>query len=121
MTTFTCWQCGAPLEGLPLPLGRSAECPQCRAGLRVCRLCTFFDPRASKQCREPQAELVQDKERANFCDYFRPRAGEGPPGSGTAERARSGLDALFGGSAGAAGPGDADAARQALDNLFGKK
>jgi hypothetical protein len=120
-TILTCWRCGAPLEGLPLPIGRSAECPQCRVGLRVCRLCEFYDQQASKQCREPQAEPVQEKERANFCDYFRPRPGGGPTGSAAAERARSGLDALFGSPAGAASPGGEEAARQALANLFGKK
>jgi hypothetical protein len=108
------------LDDLPLPVGRSADCPQCRAELRVCRLCAFFDQRASNQCREPQAELVREKERANFCDYFKPRAPEGqtaPPG----EQARAGLEALFGGRAGAASPQSEDAARQALDKLFGKK
>jgi hypothetical protein len=29
----------------------------------------------AKQCRETVAEEVKDKERANFCDYFKPRAG----------------------------------------------
>ncbi|MDA8165346.1 MAG: hypothetical protein M0017_10005, partial [Desulfobacteraceae bacterium] len=75
MTVLACWQCGAPLEGLPVPLGRSAECPRCRAALRVCRLCAFYDPAASGQCREPQAEPVPEKERPTFCDYFRPGKG----------------------------------------------
>ena len=29
----------------------------------------------AKHCREPIAEEVKDKERANFCDYFKPRPG----------------------------------------------
>jgi len=70
---LVCWKCGASLDDLPLPLARHAECPGCRADLHVCRLCTFYDTRVAKGCREPIAELVTNKERANFCDYFSAR------------------------------------------------
>lgn len=55
---------------LTLPVGRRDECPYCHADLHTCRQCRFFDPAVHNQCREPQTELVVDKEKANFCDYF---------------------------------------------------
>jgi len=30
----------------------------------------FYDRAVSKQCRETVAELVREKEKANFCEYF---------------------------------------------------
>jgi hypothetical protein len=70
---LVCWKCGAPLDEVPLPLSRQAECPACRAWLHVCRLCEFYDPRLTSKCREERAEEVRDREVANFCDYFKPR------------------------------------------------
>ena len=68
------------------------------------------------------AEEVKDKERANFCDYFKPRPGAYVPADVAASsKARSDLDALFGGGPkGAAEPTAAERARGELDNLFKK-
>jgi hypothetical protein len=41
-------------------------------------------------------EEVRDKTRANFCDYFKPKAGAWNGGGAANERARSDLDKLFG-------------------------
>lgn len=43
---------------------------KCRADLRVCLNCTFYDPKVAQQCRERRAEPVLDKEAGNFCEYF---------------------------------------------------
>jgi hypothetical protein len=56
----------------------------------------FYDRAAPKQCREPAAELVNNKERANYCDYFvfsefRTAGAQG----GEAEKSRKALDNLF--------------------------
>jgi len=127
---LVCWKCGACIDALPLPLGRAAECPACRAELHVCRLCEFYDPRVSQACREPIADQVKDKERSNFCGYFQPRpSAYSVPDNSGAQAARSQLDALFGGAAGEAGadasnadgprlPGDAG--REQLEDLFKK-
>jgi hypothetical protein len=51
----------------------------------------------AKQCREPTAEEVRDKERANFCDHFKPRAGAWTPANTAAvDAARAELERLFG-------------------------
>jgi hypothetical protein len=94
-----------PLEGLVLPVGRREECEHCSSSLHVCRMCDFFDRSASKQCREPMADEVTDKEHANFCDYFRPRSGLTAGADPDAANSRARLEALFGGSGGKPAPG----------------
>jgi hypothetical protein len=92
-----CWKCGASLAEYTLPLRRIEECRACRAELYVCRMCEFYDTAVAKHCREPVAEEVKDKTRANFCDYFRPTpAAYRPDDQSAAERAKAQLEALFG-------------------------
>ena len=52
-------------------VGRRDTCPSCMADIRTCKMCQFYDPKAYNECRESSAERVQDKEKANFCDYFK--------------------------------------------------
>lgn len=93
-----CWRCGASLASLALPLGRTEECPKCRSQLHVCRMCRSWDRSRLKQCREEGAEEVRDKERANFCDWFKPRPGAFDAAVAAAEAAaRAAADGLFGG------------------------
>ncbi len=115
-----CWRCGAALVDVLLPLPREVLCRACNAPLHVCLLCEFRDPRVAKQCREPIAEEVKDKTRANFCDYFRPRPGAHvAPDADALAGARAGLEALFGGAP--ATPQAQDPARAGLDALFGTR
>lgn len=115
---LVCWRCGRPLGDLPLPLGRRSECPACHAELHVCRMCRHFDPAKARQCREPMAEEVKDKLRANFCDWFQPRTdAHAETGRQPAPGGRAALDALFGGEADR--PPRAEDPRRALDDLFG--
>jgi len=100
MASWQCVACGRELR-LPARVGRRDLCPGCGAELRSCRQCTFYDPSVYNACREPQADRVLDKERANFCEYFHP--GAGGPASGAsaagvgdvAQDARARLGALF--------------------------
>jgi hypothetical protein len=92
-----CWKCGASLSALSLPFGRRENCRACGSELHVCRLCVDYDPRVAHQCREPTAEEVRDKEHANFCDHYKPRAGAyEPPRTAAADAARLELEKLFG-------------------------
>jgi hypothetical protein len=132
--SLNCWKCGHALDDMPKPLRRRDECPACGADLHVCRLCEFYEPSVAKSCREPVAEEVTDKERANFCDYFRGQPSVYSAGGvGEAESARSQLEAMFGvdGKSGdessVSDPEtlmdrkrtQADEARKQLDALFG--
>ncbi|HEX9852935.1 MAG TPA: hypothetical protein VGA68_07960 [Woeseiaceae bacterium] len=110
-----CYRCGASLAGLSLPLSRQDECPVCENYLHVCRMCIYFDRHVPRQCREDGAEEVLEKERPNFCDWFKPSASAFDiQSAGQAEQAKSALSALFGDSD-AAGPADDDALKKARD------
>jgi hypothetical protein len=120
---LVCWQCGASLAALSLPLQRLDECRQCHAELHACKLCRFYDVTVAKHCREPIAEEVRDKQRANYCDYFTPQPGAwSNTGLTAAAKAKAALDSLFGEvSSAAPAPSAADKARADLDALFGKQ
>ena len=119
MDALHCWRCGASLAELSPPIERRDECPACRAQLYVCKFCEFYDPRVAKQCREPVADEVKEKERANFCGYFKPNPHAYVPADTTAAgKAKADLDALFGGAG--ASSGSTSGARNDLDKLFGK-
>jgi hypothetical protein len=64
-----CWYCGSPITDAE-PIGRSHRCQTCGKDLRACKNCLFFLPGAQGNCREAGAEGQQDRERANFCDWF---------------------------------------------------
>ena len=70
--SISCYRCGASLASLSLPLSRQDECPECHNYLHVCKMCIYFDARVPRQCREDGAEEVRDKDRLNFCDWFKP-------------------------------------------------
>ena len=92
-----CYRCGASLAEISLPFLRLEECPSCANYLHVCRMCVFFDPTVPKQCREDDAEEVQEKERANFCEWFKPNdAAFDPAYSASEAKSRDELASLFG-------------------------
>src|SRR5947209_2710084 len=93
---LVCWKCGASLSAMSLPLMRHDECPKCRAQLHACKMCVDYDTRIAKHCREPTAEEVSDKARANFCGHFKPRPGAyAAPDTAQLEKAKAALDKLF--------------------------
>ena len=96
-----CFCCGSELPDNQ-PFHRSEQCSKCIADVRVCLNCTFYDPAAQWQCREHISEPVRDKDRGNFCDFFRARkdrpgsAGGTVPDHVEADEARSKFNQLFG-------------------------
>jgi hypothetical protein len=34
-------------------------------------MCGFFDTKAYNECREPTADRIVEKEKANFCDHYK--------------------------------------------------
>ena len=65
-----CYKCEQQLVA-PTIIGRNWECPHCYSDLHCCKSCRFYDSSAYNECREPVAERIVDKEKANFCDYFK--------------------------------------------------
>ena len=89
---MVCHACGAqvPLLGI---VGRRDECFKCHADLHVCKNCLHYDPNAYNECREPSADVVREKDRSNFCDYFTPGNGKGP--QDRAKDLKAAAEALF--------------------------
>ncbi|MBN1779718.1 hypothetical protein JW948_01210 [bacterium] len=88
-----CRYCGHEVV-LDHKVGREELCPECSSYLRCCRNCTLHDPAAYHECREPEADWVQDKSFGNFCDYFTPSDKPYTPDT-RRDDARKKLDALF--------------------------
>ena len=88
-----CFNCSneIPVVG---QVGRRDECPKCRSDVHVCKNCDFYDPKVYNECRETQADVVREKDRANFCDYFTPRKG-GAAGIDKKAALRAAAEALF--------------------------
>jgi hypothetical protein len=54
-----------------------------------------YDVAFNNSCREPVADLVADKERANFCEYFKPAVGRTVVAAPPKSEAQKKLEALF--------------------------
>lgn len=93
---ITCHACEKELF-IGRNVGRKEACPFCGADLRCCLNCSFFDPAASKQCREPVAELVKEKSKSNFCDFFvfMDSRSSGETDGRAIDQAHKALDELF--------------------------
>jgi hypothetical protein len=92
-TTISCFNCSKELN-FPGNIGRREECPFCRSDVHVCKNCEHYDPKVYNECRETQADIVREKDRANFCDYFTPRKGSSG-GIDKAAALRAAAEALF--------------------------
>ncbi len=117
--SFNCWKCGEKVEDIPLPLSRAETCRKCLADLHTCRQCEFYDTSKASACREPVAEHVSDKIRANFCGYL--TINNNPIShAGMKDSDVGALGELFGlDAAQALSPSTDEQAKNALDNLFG--
>ena len=106
------------LRDVPSTAVACAACYESVVHLHVCRMCRFFDPAVPAQCREDDAEEVVEKERVNFCEWFKPATGAFDPQLAAGEsRARSELAALFGDHE-SGDDGAGDEALQDAEDLF---
>lgn len=87
-------------------------------------MCIHYDPReATKQCHEDDAEEVNDKMAANFCEYFKPNPEAfDPTGFDAEQRAAQELESLFADdtSTAAATPDASEEALRDAEALFRK-
>ncbi len=91
-----CGACGTAIEfGSGERVGFRDACPSCHGDLHACRNCAHHDPGAYNECREPSAERVADRERANRCEWFAPRTGAPVPSRDPQASAHAALDSLF--------------------------
>ena len=89
-----CGRCGAKLQIVGNTLGRRETCPECDAELHACVHCRHHDESVAKGCKEPFAEVPEDKASANFCDFFQIGEGERRDGA-KKEDLLSAAEALF--------------------------
>jgi len=90
-----CYNCLTELDLAPAQkVLRHEECDKCMVPLHVCKMCEFYDVRAYNECREPSAERILEKEKANFCSYFILKGGNGAD-SDTQSKLLSAANALF--------------------------
>lgn len=68
-----CFQCKKKfdMDDATVTVQRSEECPNCGAPVRCCYMCDFYDASSYNECREPMAEKIREKDKANFCNYYR--------------------------------------------------
>lgn len=91
-----CFGCGKEFpEGIKV--FRTTECPSCGRDVKVCLNCLYYSPGSNMDCREHISELVKDKEKSNFCEFFKlgGASSEGKVGK-KSQNARSAFDNLFG-------------------------
>ena len=58
-------------------------------------MCTNYAEHAHNECKEPLAEEVRDKEKANYCDYFSLNTNATVATKAVKENALEALDDLF--------------------------
>ena len=112
-----CWHCGVSVSEEPLPLSTYAECRPCRAQLHCCRQCQHYNPRLRVDCDEPRAESHSEREKSNFCDWFKLRREfVEPGGKAPSVNHQTELNTLFGANSGVTEtPSNS---RMQLDDLF---
>ena len=120
MPPFQCQACGTAVPS-DEPIPRDSDCEGCHRDLRCCMNCRHYDTSRNNSCRETEAELVEDKARRNFCEFFSFNrrsfvAGEGKNPREAEARAR--LESLFGGAPNPSASRPS-AARKKLEDLFG--
>ena len=109
-----CWNCGNSFDG---EVFRTTECPSCKKDLHSCRNCRFYSPGAHFDCSETVEYNVTDKEKSNFCDFFKSSVSNGNHLMNTETKydAKKAVDALFGDSS----EPEKKTGKDAFDALFG--
>jgi hypothetical protein len=75
---------------------RKDVCPSCGKDLYCCMQCEFHDPSSHNECREPLSDMVRDRDKVNFCGYFRFSGQKADESRSAKEKVKSELDKLFG-------------------------
>jgi hypothetical protein len=94
MAILVCHKCGHENSFTDL-VGRRDDCAKCHSDLHACKNCAHYDAKSYNECKETQADVVKDKEKSNFCDYYSPRVGGVGSGGKTANDLKAAAEALF--------------------------
>jgi hypothetical protein len=87
-----CWNCNQPIAANNFH--RLDSCEHCGKDTHVCKNCEHYDRSMNNECRESSADRNVEKEKSNFCDYFKPsdRAGGNAK---SLDAMKAAADALF--------------------------
>lgn len=89
-----CYRCTTVLAlELSSKVSRQEECPKCFSSIHCCKMCSFYDPKSYNECKEPVAQRVVDKEKNNFCEFF--KLSNGSTKNLNQEKILSAAEALF--------------------------
>ena len=66
-----CYKCGFLLTFPSDTVGFKEECQKCHSDVHCCKACKFYDANSYNECKEPVADRIVDKEKSNFCDYYK--------------------------------------------------
>jgi hypothetical protein len=89
----TCYSCGKDVD-FQGRISIRETCLSCGNDLHTCHNCRFFDEKSNRECKEPSAELINDKDKYNRCDWFE-FAGGLSDRSAKSDEAKEKLEALF--------------------------
>lgn len=70
---MNCWKCNKSIGDPSVKIGFRAVCIHCDTDLHVCKNCRYYSPGKPNDCIVPGTELIQDRERANLCEEFKPK------------------------------------------------
>ncbi len=87
-----CWSCSAEIPDSQYH--RLDRCDRCGRDTHACLNCVHHDRTYNNECRESSAERIVDKEKSNFCDFFKPGSKAGGIAS-SKESQRALAEALF--------------------------
>lgn len=67
--------------------------------MHICRHCVFYKPGVFRDCTETIPEAVKDKDRMNFCDYFKadPKTVKNSSGIDASNAAKDAFNDIFSG------------------------
>lgn len=94
MKQTNCYKCKTSYD-YDERIGFKDECSSCHSDLHCCLQCEFYDQGSYNDCKETSAERVVDKEKANYCEYFRAKLVNGESALDPAAEAKKKLEALF--------------------------
>ncbi len=93
MTKLYCKSCGEE-NSFEAKVSFRADCMKCGMDLHTCEHCIFFDNASYNECKEPSADRVLEKNRANYCEFY---LATGEANSSTSQKEKQKLlaEALF--------------------------
>ncbi len=88
-----CWSCGKSIDANNYH--RLDRCNHCGRDTHACLNCIFHDRAYNNECKETSADRVVDKEKSNFCDFFKPSDRAGTGAARAKDDLKAAAEALF--------------------------